>query len=159
MTITIDTTTPRTRWSKYALGRMSFEDRLDVQTAPCPLTGCWFWYGELDQKGYGRTCNNGKFVSAHRASYMRHVGPIPDGMQLDHLCRQPSCVNPGHLEPVSLRENVLRGVGISAQNRRLTHCRRGHEFPTQSEHGKRRPCLPCKAAAKRLARRKRADQG
>ncbi|MBT2412652.1 HNH endonuclease [Streptomyces sp. ISL-12] len=66
------------------------------------------WTGSTDQ-GYGRLRFRGRLVRAHRFSYELNVGPIPDGHQVDHLCRTPSCVRPDHLEAVTQRENVLRG--------------------------------------------------
>lgn len=95
---------------------------------------CWFWRGPVSQgRGYGlfgfklsdRTI---KRVLAHRFAYELCVGVIPDGMTLDHLCRVRHCVNPDHLEPVSLRENVMRGTSTSAINSRKTQCIRGHPF-------------------------------
>lgn len=79
-------------------------------------TDCWLWMGSLDGHGYGqiqtgRVSVNGHHApdKAHRVSYELHVGPIPEGLQLDHLCRNPSCVNPKHLEPVTNQENTQRG--------------------------------------------------
>ncbi len=72
-----------------------------------PNSGCWLWAGFIHPKnGYGSYRMNGRTCGAHRASYELHVGPIPDGYDLDHLCRVRSCVNPSHLEPVTRRENL-----------------------------------------------------
>lgn len=86
--------------------------------------GCWLWQRRIDVHGYGRL---GKRL-AHRLSYEAIIGPIPKGLTLDHLCRTPMCVNPDHLEPVTNRENILRGHGPSALASRATHCKHGHEF-------------------------------
>ena len=67
--------------------------------------GCWLWTGPVNTKGYGQ---QGRRI-AHRILYESHVGPVPEGKQLDHLCRVRSCVNPEHLEPVTARENTVRG--------------------------------------------------
>lgn len=72
-------------------------------------TPCWIWQRYLNPKGYGRMCVNGKTTTAHRHYYERVSGQIPEGMQIDHLCRQRACVNPAHLEPVSNAENSRRG--------------------------------------------------
>ena len=97
-------------------------------------SGCIEWIGGLNGAGYGqfyvgRKANpsTGKGY-AHRWSYDYHVGPIPKGRELDHLCRNPTCVNPGHLEPVTRRENVLRGNAPAAQHAKKTHCPAGHEY-------------------------------
>ncbi len=86
--------------------------------------------------------------------YEQLVGPIPPGLHLDHLCRNTSCVNPDHLEPVTVAENVLRGVGITAQNAQRTHCRRGHKFTAQNtyRHGGKRHCRICRMQRQRDAR-------
>lgn len=71
--------------------------------------GCWIWQRGLTYKGYG-ACNRDGFQTAHRWYYAQLVGQIPEGMQLDHLCRVRACVNPGHLEPVTAGENTRRGL-------------------------------------------------
>lgn len=91
-------------------------------------TGCWLWQGAAGPNGYGGVRVNGRQLSAHRRSYELLVGPIPDGLELDHLCRTRTCVNPDHLEPVTHQENVLRGDAPSAHNARKTHCKKGHAF-------------------------------
>lgn len=92
---------------------------------------CWLWQG-ANGAGYGRFKmtggRKGKLVAAHRFAYEHCVGKIPEGLQLDHLCRTPACVNPQHLEPVTPKENGLRGISPSAINARKTHCKRGHPF-------------------------------
>lgn len=72
-------------------------------------TECWVWKGKPNGAGYGRTQQNKKTVLAHRAVYELHMGPIPPGLELDHLCRVPICVNPDHLDPVTHLVNVRRG--------------------------------------------------
>ena len=86
---------------------------------------CWIWLGSTSA-GYGRVWTEGKAVYAPRWLYETLVGPIPDGLQPDHLCRVRLCVFSGHLEPVTNRENILRGSGWCAINARKTHCLYGH---------------------------------
>lgn len=73
-------------------------------------TPCWIWQGGQQGQGYGRMSVNRRNVPAHRAYYEQQVGPIPEGLTLDHLCRIPGCVNPSHLEPVTITENRRRAV-------------------------------------------------
>lgn len=94
---------------------------------------CWLWLGTKNQ-GYGQFWDGTKTVRAHRWSYEFHIGPIPEGLPLDHLCRNPSCVNPDHLEPVSNHENTMRGIGPSAANAAKTVCDRGHEFTPENTY-------------------------
>lgn len=97
---------------------------------------CWVWTAGLNSnngKGYGQFYLNGKKVKSHRLSYEITIGKIPDGMVLDHLCRNRQCVNPDHLEPVTNRENVLRGdTHSSGHNRAKTHCPSGHEYSEEN---------------------------
>lgn len=72
---------------------------------------CWVWQRALDKQGYGCAWSEQRLRGAHRVIYELLVGPIPDGLELDHLCRVPACVNPDHLEPVSRSENIRRGLG------------------------------------------------
>lgn len=89
---------------------------------------CWLWTGSRNLQGYGQWPNAFGSALAHRYAYTFCVGPIPDGLEIDHLCRVPLCVNPDHLEPVTHRENQLRGTGQVALNARKTHCVHGHAF-------------------------------
>ena len=89
--------------------------------------GCWVWQGATP-RGYGRISVEGRVVQAHRYSYELFVGPIPAGMTIDHLCRVHGCVNPKHLEPVTFRENVLRGTAPTAINGKKTHYKYGHSL-------------------------------
>lgn len=113
-------------------------------------TGCWNWTAGKYHNGlpYGRLNVSGSTIPAHRASYTAFIGGIPRDLTLDHLCRNPSCVNPFHLEPVSLRENVLRGRGAGANNARKTHCSRGHEFSPENTFTSKafgfRSCRKCR---------------
>lgn len=88
--------------------------------------GCIIWPGYIDSHGYGRIQVGSKSKRAHRVEWERLHGPIPSGLQIDHLCRVRSCVNPNHLEPVTARVNILRGVGPTAINAHKTHCINGH---------------------------------
>ena len=104
--------------------------------------GCWLWRGCLSSNRYGRAYVGPKRCGypAHRVAYELVRGPIPDGLPLDHLCRTPRCVNPDHLEPVTHRENMLRGVSPMALKAHQTHCKHGHELT--EENTIRRPSRP-----------------
>jgi hypothetical protein len=84
-------------------------------------TGCWVWQ-DNDRSGYGFLSVNKQKQMAHRVSYELHVGPIPEGLQIDHLCRNKMCVNPDHLEAVTQQENILRSNNLAAQWARRTVC-------------------------------------
>lgn len=102
------------------------EERFWDKVSPEPNSGCWLWCGAADRKGYGLFYFNDKCGKAHRFSYKTFAGPLVDGLQLDHLCRNPSCVNPLHLEQVTAKENIWRSDTVTAVNARKTHCHKGH---------------------------------
>lgn len=105
---------------------------------PEPNTGCWLWTYALNPNGYGQHAPKyGVNIPAHRAMYEAVKGRIPAGLELDHLCRQRSCVNPDHLEPVTHTVNVRRAVapdrkiggrGFGGANLQKTHCPQGHPY-------------------------------
>jgi hypothetical protein len=108
--------------------------------------GCWEWTAHRNQYGYGTYRLLNRQHMAHRVAYELLVGPIPDGLEIDHLCRNRGCVNPDHMEPVSGRVNTLRGVGITALNSQKTHCPKGHEFTDENTYVTptgRRVCREC----------------
>jgi hypothetical protein len=108
---------------------------------------CWLWCGYRMPFGHGRFRVDGRKVLAHRFSYEIHVGPIPEGLTLDHLCRVPFCVNPAHLEPVPHRVNVLRGVAPAAHNAVKTNCPHGHDYSPENTYIDslgRRVCRICR---------------
>ncbi len=115
--------------------------------------GCWIWQGVPAGKGYGQIIYKGVRMQVHRAVYEVLVGPIPDGLQIDHRCRTRLCVRPDHLEVVTCRENVRRGNGPAAINARRTHCKRGHEYvqvPYGGRQGRgRRVCNICRGLDRR----------
>lgn len=125
--------TPRTArfWSKVELGE-----------------GCWLWRGATNRHGYGIFGVLGRSRMAHRIAYELSVGPIPEGLTIDHLCRNHACVRPGHLEPVTNKENILRGISPSAIHARTTHCPQGHPYDARNTRIRRngkRACLACEA--------------
>jgi hypothetical protein len=115
---------------------------------------CWLWHGTVTDKGYGHFWLDGRMVSAHRRSYELYVGEIPEGLTLDHLCRVRRCVNPDHLEPVSNRENVLRGASPPALQAAQEACHRGHPFDEANTYRWRnsRQCRACRKFINRGAR-------
>ena len=115
-------------------------------------TDCWLWIGAKNSNGYGQINAGGRRgtnLYAHRVAWEMVYGPIPVGLEIDHLCRVRLCVNPAHLKPVTHRENLLRGA-----NATKTHCKHGHEFTPKNTgriRGHRR-CRACNAESERLRR-------
>jgi len=123
---------------------------------------CWLWEGNQNTGGYGqisitRVSNNTKHPCAHRYAYEISIGPIPLGLTLDHLCRVRTCVRPSHLEPVSIKENVLRGISWAAKNSRKAACSMGHVFIAKTTYVTKagsRQCRICHAARQLLRKQK-----
>jgi hypothetical protein len=125
------------------------------------LGPCWLWTAGRNKNGYGTFAithrHMRRMVRAPRFAYELLVSPIPQGLPLDHLCRNPPCVRPSHLEPVTHRENLLRGIGFTATRAAQTHCKRGHEFTeANTYHPRKRPngrvCRQCRRDRRALAR-------
>lgn len=123
-------------------------------------TGCWLWQAQITSLGYGRIRVGTQPCYAHRVSYELHRGQIPEGLEIDHLCRVRRCVNPDHLELVTRLENVRRGTrgGMGAINAAKTHCPKGHPYDEANTAYRRKPsgavsrrCRTCERAH-RLAR-------
>ena len=109
---------------------------------------CWLWAACLNNNGYGRFYFNGRNITAQRAAFILFRGEIPNGFEIDHLCRVRHCVNPDHLETVNHRTNLLRGNTNTAARWHRTHCPRGHELEgdniTWIRDGRGRECRRCK---------------
>jgi hypothetical protein len=119
-------------------------------------SGCWLFEGGTSG-GYGTVQGDGQRTQyAHRITYQHFVGMIPEGRELDHLCRTPRCVNPWHLEPVTHRENMLRGQNACADHARKTHCKSGHPLSgdnlriRKTPYGTGRVCITCANERNRL---------
>lgn len=106
---------------------------------------CWNWLGSKYQNGYGKLGKAG--IMTHRIAYELTRGGVPSDMCLDHLCKNRLCVNPDHLEIVTLVENVMRGESQHAINARKTHCKNGHEFTNENTYVRKdrgtRSCKKC----------------
>lgn len=119
--------------------------------------GCWNWTGHTSPDGYGILRIQGATRYMPRYSWEKVNGPMPDGLEPDHLCRNRACVNPDHLEPVTHKVNILRGESPTAINARKTRCNRGHEFTPENTYVQRnggRLCRACAAEWERANRRK-----
>lgn len=112
------------------------------------VTGCWLWLGYTDKNGYARLNSE----NAHRVFYVKHVGPVPAGFDVDHLCKRRNCVNPAHLEAVSEQENLDRVTRtVSYQGRNFDICREGHPLtgdnlrvsPRSDRESPKRVCRAC----------------
>ena len=127
-------------------------DRLASKFEINPETGCWVWTAAKHRTGYGSVWSAGQMQRAHRVCYEATVEPIPEGLEIDHLCRNRDCINPDHLEPVTQKENIGRGVPWRP---RPTHCPNGHEY-TPENTGVHKNSIRCRTCDKGYQERRRA---
>lgn len=109
-------------------------------------SGCWEWQEYVDEKGYGRFWDGARTIRAHQYAFAALVGDVPDGLELDHLCKNRRCANPYHLDPVTHEVNMARSDNIMLAFSDQTHCLRGHEFTTDNTYVKAdggRQCRDC----------------
>lgn len=132
-------------------------NRLGIYRCQVSCCGCWLWPSIFRNSGYGRVKVGGRGCVAHRVVYEQVRGKIHEGLQLDHLCRVRSCVNPDHLEPVTPRENQRRGKTFTKEKYAMTHCINGHELRGANlfirANGSRR-CQKCEKERQRISRQK-----
>ena len=136
--------------------RKSLEERFWSKVNRGGLNECWEWSAGVGWNQYGRFWCNGKTLKAHRVSYEMLVGPIPKGLTIDHLCSNPRCVNPAHMEPVTMRENVMRGDTPAARNASKTSCVNGHPFDETNTYITSLGNRFCRACNKERSRRYRS---
>jgi hypothetical protein len=128
----------RVRKGASNMERIQFYARPDA-------SGCWLWAGYVSRDGYGTVSAGKRMHKAHRMSYEAFVGPIPEGLDIDHLCRVRNCVNPEHLEPVTRQVNCLRGDTVAAKHAATTHCPQGHEYTPENTYSSKRGERDCRA--------------
>lgn len=129
-----------------------------------PDGSCWLFQGSLTN-GYGKMgvvdeTGKRRTVLVHRLVYEAYRGPIPKGLDLDHLCRERACCHPDHVEPVTRQTNLLRGETVTARRAAQTHCASGHPFDEENTYwwNNRRYCRACRVARNREARERRATK-
>lgn len=143
--------------------RMPTLDDLLAKALPEPNSGCLLWTGAVNAYGYGLVNIQGQSRLAHRTIYKMACGPVPDGLDLDHLCRVRCCVNPAHLEPVTRLENARRGICgevTASRQRAKTHCPQGHPYAGSNLYvgpTGRRGCRACRGAQAKAHQLRKAE--
>lgn len=152
--------------AKRVVGPVSWSDlpeRIQSKIRVDHETGCWEWTASRHRQGYGSIKWRGRTRIAHRIVYQLLVGPVPAGLVTDHLCRNTCCVNPAHLEPVTPRENLVRGDAPQmARERQLskTHCPHGHEYTDENtrHYNGKRFCRACDRARNQTPGRRQYER-
>lgn len=137
------------------------EQRFEEGYIPITETGCWIWLGATNGIGYGKFYVVDRMMYAHRFAYIQKYGEIPEGLELDHLCRNSYCVNPDHLEAVTHQENVKRGKAgenIATKNREKTHCPQGHPYSGDNLYIKPNGSRVCRTCRRDYFERKRESK-
>ena len=147
-------------WMLAEADRAKVEERAWKKIETIPECGCWMWVGATKKKGYGSFAVGGVSFGAHQVIYALYKGLVPKGLQLDHLCRVRSCVNPDHLEPVTSLENRLRGESLVFKASRSSYCKNGHIYNAKNTRYVSLPdgytgraCRVCDKEAARARRR------
>jgi len=141
--------------------RLSLAERVITKYVVNGETGCWLWTGRIGDDGYGTIAAGAdvdearprRALRAHRVMYELLVGPIPEGLVIDHLCRVRGCVNPEHLEPVTERINLLRGDTVTARNASVTHCPQGHPYDEANTFRRKNNGRECRECGRERCRR------
>jgi hypothetical protein len=119
-------------------------------------SGCWLWIGCIGADGYGKTLYQGRHMKAHRVAYLLHVGPIPDGCHLHHVCQTRACVNPLHLRPLTPRDHLREGDTWQKKNAEKTHCPSGHLLSGENLAINSKGSRVCRECGRRRAQEWRA---
>lgn len=143
-------------WVREQRKPMPMREKLERRREIDPITGCWNWTGRIED-GYGKVALSSRYTSVHKASFELWKGRVPNGTELDHLCRNRRCFNPDHLEPVTHQENVRRGALPQMMREKAaakTHCYKGHSLSgenlvLQGPQKKFRVCRICRAERQR----------
>jgi hypothetical protein len=146
---------PASHWHDNGDGKLPQRviDKISVDS-----DGCWNWTASLTADGYGHLWWQGTMTTAHRTVYELTAGALPDGMVLDHLCRNRRCVNPDHMRVVTRKQNSLENSeSVTAVNAAKTHCHHGHALDMTYPDG-RRWCRTCKRMSDTRSNAKRKVQ-
>ena len=148
--------------------KQSLFDRFMDKVSPEPNSGCWLWTAACNSDGYGHFKVSGRGRMAHVIARELFIGKVKEGLELDHLCRVRCCVNPYHVEPVTHKENVNRGISspdaIVNRQKSKTHCPKGHAYDAENtfiyhrrDNYRQRQCRTCHRESEKMRRARAID--